>query len=153
MTTVIDRISRDGRGCIRGVSAIAAYVLLGCLSATAVSAADLSAYHGFRIGTDLPTVAGHAQLNASAAKVIHERPALIQELEWRPDRSGSVEGFNAVRVIVFSFYNGQLSRMFVDYDRNKTEGLTADDMIESISAVYGAATRTAQTIATGSLSS
>ena len=42
--------------------------------------------------------------------------------------------------------------MFVDYDRNKTEGLSADDLIQSISEVYGAPTRPVATIATGSLS-
>ena len=39
--------------------------------------------------------------------------------------------------IVFSFYNDQLSRLVIDYDRNRTEGMTDADMIEAISLVYG----------------
>ena len=43
--------------------------------------------------------------------------------------------------ILFSFYNGQLFRIIVNYDRYKTDGMTADDMIDAISATYGLAAR------------
>ena len=43
--------------------------------------------------------------------------------------------------ILVSFYNGELFRIVVNYDPYKTEGLTAEDMIEAISARYGTATR------------
>jgi hypothetical protein len=74
--------------------------------------------------------------------VIHERPAVIQELEWRPRGSlSSSPQADAVSEVLFSFYNGKLFRMVVNYDRHKTEGLTDEDMIEAISAKYGTATR------------
>jgi hypothetical protein len=42
-----------------------------------------------------------------------------------------------VREIVFTFYNDALYQVVVSYDRDRTEGLTNRDIIESISAVYG----------------
>jgi hypothetical protein len=43
-----------------------------------------------------------------------------------------------VEQILFSFYNDQLFRVVVAYDRERTEGMTTADMIEGISSVYGA---------------
>ncbi len=45
------------------------------------------------------------------------------------------------------FFNGELFRIVVTYDRYKVEGMTAEDMIEAISATYGTATRPAAEIA------
>lgn len=42
-----------------------------------------------------------------------------------------------VREIVFTFYNDALYQVLVTYDRDRTEGLTNRDIIDSISAVYG----------------
>jgi hypothetical protein len=42
---------------------------------------------------------------------------------------------------MLSFFNGELFRIVVTYDRYKVEGMTAQDMIDAISANYGAATR------------
>jgi hypothetical protein len=42
-----------------------------------------------------------------------------------------------VQQIGFSFYNDRLFRIVVDYDRDRTEGMTDADMVEAISAVYG----------------
>ena len=43
----------------------------------------------------------------------------------------------SVKKIEFRFYNGQLFRLVVTYDRDKTEGMTTEDMIAAISATYG----------------
>jgi hypothetical protein len=103
---------------------------------------DLSRYREFQFGMNLVAVAKQADLNPSKARVVHQRPALIQELEWRPQRaldaSSEVE---PVKEVLFSFYNGELFRMLVNYDQYKTEGLTDQDMVEAISAKYGVATR------------
>jgi ParB-like chromosome segregation protein Spo0J len=45
--------------------------------------------------------------------------------------------------IFFSFYNGELFRILVTYDRDATHGLTAEDMVQAISTKYGTATRPA----------
>ena len=39
--------------------------------------------------------------------------------------------------MAFSFYNDQLFRLVIDYDRTRTEGTTDADMIEAISVAYG----------------
>ena len=41
--------------------------------------------------------------------------------------------------VVFSFYDGELFQIAVNYDRYKTEGMTVDDLISAISATYGTA--------------
>jgi len=38
---------------------------------------------------------------------------------------------------VFSFYNDQLSKLVVDYDHDRTAGLTDTDLIDALSIEYG----------------
>jgi hypothetical protein len=117
-------------------------VLGVALSASLLCAAELSTYREFQLGTSLQAVARQTQMKPSEARVIHERPELIQELEWQPRRlPGPSSELDSVDQILFSFYNGQLFRMLVNYDRRRTDGMTLDDMVEAISARYGLATR------------
>ena len=112
------------------------------LSAFLLCGAELSSYREFHLGASLQTVAKQAEMKPSEARVVHDRPELIQELEWQPRRlPGPSAELDSVDQILFTFYNGQLFRMLVNYDRRRTEGLTQDDMIEVISATYGPATR------------
>jgi hypothetical protein len=63
------------------------------------------------------------------AKVVHGSPAVIQELTWSPSSSfGPSRAFEGVEQILFSFYNVELYKISVDYDR-ATGGLTAGDMV------------------------
>jgi hypothetical protein len=48
--------------------------------------------------------------------------------------------------ILFDFYNGELFRILVHYDQDRTQGLTDKDLIGSISAKYGTPPRLAGTI-------
>jgi hypothetical protein len=108
---------------------------------------DLSRYRQFQLGMDLLAVAKRADVKPSEARVIHQRPAVIQELEWRPqDSLGSSPAADPVKEILFSFYNDELFRMQVIYDHYRTEGLTDEDMVGAISAKYGTATRPAAKI-------
>jgi hypothetical protein len=103
---------------------------------------DLSRYREFQFGMDLLAVAKRADVEPSEARVVHQRPALIQELEWRPQRAlGPSSEADPVKEVLFSFYNGELFRVLVNYDQSKTEGLTDEDMVEAISAQYGIATK------------
>lgn len=114
------------------------------LSVHFVHGQDLSSYREFQLGTNLPVIAKQAGLETSAAKVIHERPALIQELTWHSPLSfGSSPQTDSVKTTVFTFYNGQLSRLVISYDPNKTKGLTDEDLVEAISAKYGTGIRPA----------
>ena len=106
-----------------------------------LAADDLSKYRDFQLGADLPTVAKLMGASLSQAKVIHSRPALVQELEWRPQSLGPSPKAESVEGVVFSFYNGTLFRIAVKYDRYATEGLTTEDFVEAISAVYGPAAK------------
>jgi hypothetical protein len=115
-------------------------VVAGLLLSVPASAQDRSRYRDFRLGGDLPSVSALAKVAASNVKTIHLRPAVIQELEWRPSYfvSGSTDPQNdPVQQIVFSFYNDQLSSMVVDYDHDRTAGMTVDDMVAALSTTYG----------------
>lgn len=124
----------------------AVIVALGLvLSTYALQGQDRSRYRDFPLGRDLATVSALARIAATDAKTIHLRPAMIQELEWRPGYldSGSITTqADAVRQIVFRFYNDQLSKVVVDYDRDRTAGMTDVDMIEAISTTYGPPSKT-----------
>lgn len=110
------------------------------ISVPLISAQGLSRYREFQLGTSLAAVAQQAGITPEA-RVLHQRPELIQELMWLPPRArGSSPQGDSVRKVLFSFYNGQLFRMVVSYDRDRTEGLTAEDMVEALSATYGLAT-------------
>jgi hypothetical protein len=107
------------------------------ISTTSLSAeAELSTYRGFHFGMSLSSVARRCGISAEP-RIIDQRPELIQELMWLPPAI-TAPGDSAQKIL-FTFYNDQLSRVVVSYDRNRTEGLTAEDLVEAISATYGAA--------------
>jgi len=116
------------------------FLVFGVLP-TATLAGDLSKYRNFQLGSTLPAVAKQAGGNPSQAKVIQRRPALIQELEWRPQPLGSSLQTEPVREVIFSFYDGELFRIVINYDRYEIEGLTGDDLVESMSSTYGIAAK------------
>ena len=116
------------------------------LSATSMKAEDLSKlskYREFQFGTSLESLARQTSVKPSDAKTTHQRPALIQELEWQPQYGlrGTAPQLDFSRSLLFTFYDGKLFRIVVTYDRSSTEGLTDEDLIAAISAKYGTATR------------
>jgi len=119
-------------------SALAAFLMLGAMSSATI-AGDLSRYRNFELGSNLATVAKQAASDPSQAKVIHNRPALIQELEWRPQPLGASSRTEPAQKVMFSFYDGELFRIVVEYDRYQTEGLTVADFVDALSATYGPA--------------
>lgn len=105
-------------------------------------AADLSSYRGFRFGADVASIAKQAGLRSIDAKMIHQRPATIQEIDWHhrpepvladPPRPDPVTGG------LLCFFEGKLYRMIITYDRYRVEGMTVEDMLSAISLTYGAA--------------
>ena len=119
---------------------IAISIFGAVISAPPTYSQDLSRYRGFQFGTNLPAIAKQI-LKPSEAKAIHERPAVIQELKWWAPFPDSSPRSDSVRNILFSFYNGELFRLVVTYDPDRTEGITAEDIVEAVSAKYGNATR------------
>jgi len=119
------------------------------VSASAAYAPDLSRYRDFQLGMDLLGAAKRADMQPSEARVVHQRPALIQEMEWRPQRPLDTSlRTDSVKEVLFSFYNGELFRIVVNYDRHRTEGMTDEDMVEAISTKYGTATKPAAKMVT-----
>lgn len=123
---------------------LAGSVFCFLLSTLLIEAQDFSRYREFQFGMSLPTVAKQADVKQSEAKAVHQRPAMIQELQWRPQHylAPSLQP-DPVKDVLFSFYNGELFRMVVNYDPGKTLGLTNDDLVRAISATYGIPTRPA----------
>jgi hypothetical protein len=122
-------------------------LLVGILGTSLLGAGDLSTYREFQFGMKLSAAAKQAGMKLSETKLVHQRPALIQELDWQPrrfyDSSGEADPIKEGKL---RFYNGELSRIIIRYDRSKVDGMTAADMIEAISAIYGVATRPADKI-------
>jgi hypothetical protein len=121
-----------------GSRTIAVGVSFLLLSAGAAHAQTPARYRDFRLGDTLASVSAAAGVAAAQARTITVRPATVQDLEWR--RPYTLTGDTApdpVEQIAFSFYNDQLSRMAIDYARDRTDGMTDADMIEGISAMYG----------------
>jgi hypothetical protein len=114
-------------------------VLGAALSIGVMDGATAPHYRDFQLGGDLLTISAVAGVPAADAKTIHERPARLQDLEWRRGYSGSNEtAVDPVQQIAFSFCDDQLFRLVIDYDRDRTEGMTDADMVEAISTMYGA---------------
>jgi hypothetical protein len=120
-------------------------LMFGFLSG-ATSAGDLSKYRTFQLGAGLPLIAKQLRVNTSEAKVIHSRPSLMQDLEWRGQPPGQSSPAEASKDMIFSFFQGELFRIVIKYDRNETEGMTAADMIEAVSMTYGAPAQTTPTV-------
>jgi hypothetical protein len=120
--------------------------LIFCLSALLLAgptlrAQDLSKYRGFSLGESLGSVLKLSGQKLADVKTIHTRPMLMQELTWwQPNSSGSSAQRDNVDQMLFSFADGELYKISVTYDQRSTEGLTASDIVESISAKYGPAT-------------
>jgi hypothetical protein len=114
-------------------------ICLFLLSTHILDAQDPARYREFALGSGIEAVAKLTGTTPSEAKAIHQRPVMMQNLEWRPRYSsrGASPRTDPAELIVFRFYDDQLFRVIVDYDRDKTEGMTVKDMVDAISAAYG----------------
>ena len=121
-------------------SSILCFVVL-LLAAPLFRAQDLSKYRHFTLGMNLTRVLERTDQKMADVKLIHGRPALIQELTWWPPNvPGTSVRSEGIEQILFSFYNSELYKILVTYDPASTEGLTEGDIVKSISAKYGPAT-------------
>ena len=130
------------RKMMRSLVASLFLIVVILLSIPQVHAQDLSKYRNFSFGMTVADLAKQIDQKPANAALVHERPALIQELTWWPPQPySSVRPAEPVDQILFSFYNGALYRMLVTYENSATKGLNDEDMIRVISAKYGLATR------------
>jgi hypothetical protein len=146
---------RSGAGEGKMTRARLVVIALCCsLAVSTMSAADFSTYRGIRLGINLVSAAKIVGRNPTEARLVHQRPAITQEIDWRPDsvvagdrETGSEVKPDSIREATLSFFNGELFRIVVTYDRYRVEGLTADDIIQSIGEFSGPATKPAAQIA------
>ena len=112
-------------------------------------AQDLSRYRGYVLESSLDSVVAASGARAGDARALHERPAAIQQLEWRaPYFDSRNTPADPVREISFTFYNDALYQVIVNYDRDRTQGLTNSEIVESLSAAYGVPTLASATTRT-----
>jgi hypothetical protein len=121
------------------LSTLAATVAALVIATVGLHSQDLSQYREFRLGNTLASVEKATGVATGEAKSIQQRPARIEELRWRPserynDRMAPTE---PVREVIFTFYNDQLFKMVIEYDPQRTAGLTDTDLIDVIGARYG----------------
>lgn len=119
-------------------------ILCGFTGASLLFAADFSNYRGLEFGMSVAAATKKSGNQFATAKLVHQRPALIEELEWLPQ---SPTPTDPVKSALLYFFNGELSRIVVAYHSPKIEGLAAEDMIEGISKTYGTVTRPTAEIA------
>jgi hypothetical protein len=113
------------------------------MAAPSASAQDLSRYREYRLGMSPLAVAGQAGI-VPETRVVHDRPALIEELVWMAPASLGAEGpEDSARRMLFSFYNGQLFHIAVSYAWDRTEGMTVEDVVGVLSMTYGPVAATA----------
>jgi hypothetical protein len=124
------------------VTRYAFFMTVGLIAASVcwpLAAAEPGTYREFRLGSSTADVVARAGATARDVKKLHERPALLEELSWRPPYTSGRDANerDSVAGIVFSFVDNQLFKMVIDYDRSRTEGLTNVDMNDSLTALYG----------------
>jgi hypothetical protein len=119
--------------------ALAYCTCLVLLAATTIAAQQPFSYREFQLGSDVASVEKLTGGMSTAAKIIHTRPAVIAELEWRPRYSSRGESTQTdpVDTMLLRFYDDQLYTIIVDYDRRRTEGMAAADIISAVSETYG----------------
>jgi hypothetical protein len=113
-------------------------VLVCFVEAQPASAQEVSHYRGYILESSLESVLRDSGIRATDVKTIHERPARIDEFEWHaPYLSSDGELADPVHDIIFTFYNGTLYQIVVNYARERTDGLTSNDITESLNTTYG----------------
>ena len=110
------------------------------LSAQSASAQEMHQYRAYALESSLDSVIAATGARATEAKTLFQRPAVIQELQWRAPYGAAGAGLthaDPVRHVTFTFYNQALYQVVVTYDRDRTEGLTDADVVEVLSTAYG----------------
>ena len=101
-------------------------------------AQELSRYRAYALESSVASVVTTSGARESDVSTTHQRPAKIQVIKWRTPYLPSGGGLaDPVRDVQFGFCDDQLYQIVVTYDQSRTEGLTNDDVTESLSATYG----------------
>jgi len=129
---------------IKAIRVLALSLFPSLFAAPILKAQDLSKYREFSLGANLANVLKRTDKKLSDISTTHVAPTSFQEFTWWPPRlPGASYRSDSVEQVLFSFFNGELYKVSVRYDQSSTEGLTAEDMMKSISAKYGPPTSVA----------
>jgi hypothetical protein len=120
---------------------LAAALATALAASVPAGAQEQGGYRDFQLGASTGAIVALTATRSGDVTIVHERPAVMQELRWTPSSYGTVRSLpsrgDGLQQIVFSFYENQLSRVSVDYERSRTRGLTDRDMVNALSAMYG----------------
>jgi hypothetical protein len=117
--------------------------LMGSVLTAGLAAQNLSQYRDFALGATVARVAATTGVPVSAFRTVYQKPALLQEFEWRPSHYAAAgTQTDTIDQVTFTFYNDQLSRMVVVYDSRQTAGMTNADVVASVTTIYGPPTTT-----------
>ena len=109
------------------------------LAAESLAAQSLTRYRAYALGSSVPAIFESSGAHEADLRTVHERPARIQQLEWRaPYVAHESTVSDPVRNILFSFYDDQLYRIVVTYERQRMSGLTNEDVIQAVSTAFDA---------------
>jgi hypothetical protein len=133
------QVPETGANMTTAYTTLIAVLTLASIGAQPAAAQEMSRYRQYVLTSSLASVMTISGVRESAVRTTHERPAIIQELEWRTPYVSVAAAVPAdpVRDVRFRFLDDQLYQVVVSYDRNRMEGLTRNDIIELLSATYG----------------
>src|ERR1017187_529347 len=99
------------------------FLVIILLPAPLIYGQDLSKYRNFSLGMSLARVSKQIGTNSNGPSLIHERPAVIQELTSLSLSSSlrSSDQSDPAPQMIFGFYNGDLYRIEVSYDQRATD--------------------------------
>ena len=119
---------------------VATLVCAVVIAVPVVSASPVySRYRSVSIGDSVSVVVASLQMTPGDVAIVHARPAMIQQLTWRPNQFFASKGGppEALAEMVLTFHLGRLARVVATYDRDRTEGLTSADLHDSFTTTYG----------------
>jgi hypothetical protein len=122
------------------VAAIVVAALGLATSATLARAQGRQHYRTYAMGDSLQAISRQLGQPVVDATSTPAASGAVQELRWhaRDVREGTVTSGDPVDRLVFSFYEHRLFRIVIDYAPDRTEGMTADDVVAAVSTLYGA---------------
>jgi hypothetical protein len=118
------------------LSFAAAVGLLLTVSGAPASAQDPFKYRDYTLGSSLNEMVAIDEPRITSPKTLHTRPGVIQQFAWRAPYTGP-HGDDPVRDVVLTFFNDALYQIVVSYERDRTTGLTTEDVVRLLSATYG----------------
>jgi hypothetical protein len=101
------------------------------------AAQELSRYRGYALASSVAAVVAATGARVTDVATTHQRPALIQSLEWRPPYIPASERQDPLATVVFSFDDDRLYQMVVTYESERMSGLTDADVVEALTTTYG----------------